>query len=101
MYAYIFVPAQILYYECVPILLSPHWLPPFSNLLDWSTFSARLDPKKLSTLKEFALSLDYPKLLHGVRAAKRALRYHLDRYTGDDMMPLLLYEMSQKVIPHK
>ena len=32
---------QALYYECVPILLSPHWLPPFSGLLDWTKFAAR------------------------------------------------------------
>ena len=38
--------AEALYYECVPIILSPMMLPPWSGLLDWSTFSVRLEPTR-------------------------------------------------------
>ena len=70
---------------------------PWANLLDWSKFSVRLHPSKqvLRGLKAHLKSLDYPRLARGVQAAKAALRYHLDAYRGDDMLPLLLFEMQR------
>ena len=38
--------AEALYYECVPIILSPMMLPPWSRALDWSKFSVRMEPTK-------------------------------------------------------
>lgn len=89
--------AEALYYECVPIILSPMMLPPWSQLLDWSQFSVRMEPTRanLLGLKAHLKTLDHAKLLAGVRAAKHALTYRLDKYEGDDMLPLLLYEMSR------
>ena len=89
--------AEALYYECVPVILSPQMLPPFSGLLDWSTFSVRLEPTKrnLASLKQTLKAVDHAKLLRGVRAARSALQYHLGGWTGRDMLPLLLYEMAR------
>jgi hypothetical protein len=66
------------------VLLSPHMLPPWSGLLDWSRFSVRLEPTKanLRRLGAHLGALDHSRLLAGVRAAKHALTYHLDGYTG-------------------
>ena len=89
--------AEALYYECVPIILSEHMEPPFASLLDWSTFSARLTEAELPSLKSFVKALDYDKLVRGVRLAKRALEYHLGTYDGDDMLPLLLHQMSERL----
>ena len=49
----------------------------------------------LLNLKDHLKTLDHAALLRGVRAAKHALTYRLDGYTGDDMLPLLLYEMHK------
>ena len=87
--------AEVLHAECVPIVLSEQWELPGANLLDWSKFSARLSPRRLPELKAFARELDYPLLLAGVRQAKAALEYHLERYSGADMLPLLIYEMAR------
>ena len=89
--------AEALYYECVPVILSPSNLPPFGTVLDWSAFSVRLDPTStnLARLKGTIKGLDHALLLRGVRAAKAALTYRLDGYTGADMLPLLLHEMWQ------
>lgn len=89
--------AEALHYECVPVILSPNMREPWSNLLDWSTFSVRMSPTtaNLRGLKLYLMGLDYEKLARGVRAAKAALRYHLDAYRGDDMLPLLLFQMAQ------
>ena len=89
--------AEALYYECVPIIMSQHMLEPFSHLLDWSSFSARLAPRDLPTLKSFVRSLDHARLLRGVRAARATLMYELGGRAdaGADMLPLLVYAMSQ------
>ena len=57
-----------------------HFAPPGANLVD---------------LKAHLKTLDHAKLLRGVRAAKHALTYRLDKHQGDDMLPLLLYEMHK------
>ena len=89
--------AEALYHECVPVLLSPRMLPPWSSVLDWSLFSVRIEPTRanLLDLKAHLRRLDHAQLLQGVRAAKHALTYRLDGYRGDDMLPLLLFEMAR------
>ena len=89
--------AEALHYECVPIILSPMMLPPWSGVLDWSKFTVRMEPTRdnLLRLKEHLKTLDHGAMLRNVRAAKHALTYRLDAYQGDDMLPLLLYEMSK------
>ena len=90
--------AEAIYYECVPVILSPHMLPPWSEILDWSTFAVRLDPTAatLKGLKAHLASLDHASLFRNVRAAKHALTYQLDGYTGADLLPLLPCETHRR-----
>jgi len=90
--------AEAIYYECVPVILSPHMLPPWSEILDWSTFAVRLDPTAatLKGLKAHLASLDHASLFRNVRAAKHALTYQLDGYTGADLLPLLPCETHKR-----
>ena len=72
----------------MPILLSDAMLPAFSDLLDWSAFSARLPAAQLHRLKPFARKLDHARLLEGVRRARDALFYRLEKPgTCDDCLP--------------
>ena len=81
----------------MPILLSDAMLPAFSDLLDWSAFSARLPAAQLHRLKPFARKLDHARLLEGVRRARDALFYRLGAYEGNDLLPLLLHSIARKV----
>ena len=81
----------------MPILLSDAMLPAFSDLLDWSRFSARLPAAQLHRLKPFARKLDHARLLEGVRRARDALFYRLGAYEGNDLLPLLLHSIARKV----
>ena len=54
--------SEIVRYECVPIVLTPHWRLPFDSTLDWSKFSGRFivpkfDPAGLAGLKAYAAGL--------------------------------------------
>ena len=52
-------------------------LPPWSGVLDWSTFAVRMEPTaaNLKNLKAHLKTLDHAKMLRGVRQAKHALTY--------------------------
>uniref|UniRef100_A0A7S3AU11 Exostosin GT47 domain-containing protein n=1 Tax=Haptolina ericina TaxID=156174 RepID=A0A7S3AU11_9EUKA len=89
--------AEALYYECVPILLSERMEEPFSQLLDWRLFSARMTEAQIPSLKKIVLGLDHAKLLRGVKLAKAALEYHVGAYDGADMLPLLLHQMHARL----
>ena len=90
--------AEALHAECVPILVSEYWLPPFAELLNYSAFSLRIRLADLPRLRQIALAADHGALVSGVRRARRAFEYHLHAYTGRDMLPLLLYAMHQRLV---
>ena len=77
-------------------------LPPWSGLLDWSRFSVRLEPTKanLRRLGAHLGALDHTRLLAGVRAAKHALTYHLDGYTGRECVLIACWPLSAPGIAH-
>ncbi|EOD15787.1 hypothetical protein EMIHUDRAFT_119255 [Emiliania huxleyi CCMP1516] len=93
--------AEALHYGCVPVILSVHLEPPWSELLDWSTFSLRVHPSQIRSLKQTLLRAEqenYEALHRGVLRARAALEYHLDEYTGRDMLPLLLWQMHRRLL---
>ncbi len=88
--------AEALHFECVPILVREFWLPPFAELLNYSTFSLSVRLADVARLKRIARAADHPQLLAGVRRARVAFEYHLERYTGRDMLPLLVHAMHER-----
>ena len=70
-------------------------------MLDWTTFSVRLRPTKsnLRTLTSHLATLNHAALLRGVRAAKHALTYHLDGYTGRECASPLLARLTPRPLP--
>ena len=87
--------AEVMYFDCVPVILTKEWLLPWSDILDWDSFSIRIEPTEanLLGLKDKLKTLDYQKMVKGVRAVKQALWYQLGSYQGTGMLPLLLYQM--------
>ena len=80
---------------CVPVFLSS-WLPPFSRILDWSTFSVRIPSLDLvPQLKAILLQQPHERLSANLPLALDALWYRATGgYGGDDMLPFLLVEMA-------
>ena len=73
------------------------WILPFSGVLDWSKFSGALALDEIEKLPAYARSLDYSALQFGVQQARLAMRYRLDAYQGDGMLPLLVFEMWRRM----
>ena len=53
----------------------------------------------LPRLKRLARAAErhHPRLLAGVRRARKAFEFHLDKYTGRDMLPLLVQAMHARL----
>ncbi|EOY29436.1 Exostosin family protein [Theobroma cacao] len=65
---------EAIYSECVPVILSEHYVLPFSDVLRWEAFSVQVETTAIPRLKEILLGIPeekYRKLQEGVRAVRR------------------------------
>ncbi|XP_052209043.1 probable glycosyltransferase At5g25310 isoform X2 [Diospyros lotus] len=65
---------EAIYTECVPVILSDHYVLPFSDVLRWEAFSIRLEISEIPRLKEVLTAVperQYARLKKGLRAVRR------------------------------
>ncbi|CAN6449864.1 unnamed protein product [Victoria cruziana] len=58
---------------CVPVLISDHYVPPFSDVLRWEAFSVRVEVAQIPEIKAVLRSIpvpEYRRLREGVRAVR-------------------------------
>ncbi|TKY60849.1 glycosyltransferase protein [Spatholobus suberectus] len=71
---------EAIFYECVPVIISDNFVPPFFEVLNWDAFSIILAEKDIPNLKEILLSVSqekYLKLQLGVRQAQKHFFWHV------------------------
>ncbi|XXG57409.1 hypothetical protein AAC387_Pa03g4567 [Persea americana] len=54
---------EAIYYECVPVIISDDYVPPFFEVLNWETFSVFVAEKDIPTLKDILLSIPEERYL--------------------------------------
>ncbi|XP_019198488.1 PREDICTED: probable glycosyltransferase At3g07620 isoform X2 [Ipomoea nil] len=65
---------EAIYAECVPVLISQHYILPFSDVLDWDKFSISVSVEELPELKNILLGVSqdrYAAMRENVRQARR------------------------------
>lgn len=65
---------ESIYAECVPVILSEHFVLPFSDVLQWDAFSVQINVSDIPRLKEILSAIpesEYWKLKQGVRAVRK------------------------------
>lgn len=65
---------EAIYAECVPVIISDHYVLPFSDVLRWEGFSVRVEVAEIPRLKELLGGVseeEYMRLKEGVRAVRR------------------------------
>ncbi|OUZ99247.1 Exostosin-like [Macleaya cordata] len=48
---------EAIYSQCVPVLLSDHYIPPFSDILNWNSFSVQLSVNDIPNLKKILMGI--------------------------------------------
>lgn len=65
---------EAIFYECVPVIISDNFVPPFFEVFDWGAFSVILAEKDIPNLKEILLSIPHEKYIEmqlGVRKVQQ------------------------------
>ncbi|KAF7851861.1 hypothetical protein BT93_L2020 [Corymbia citriodora subsp. variegata] len=70
---------EAIFYECVPVIISDNFVPPFFEVLDWGAFSVILAEKDIPNLKNILLSIPeekYKEMQLRVRKVQRHFLWH-------------------------
>ncbi|XP_039122647.1 LOW QUALITY PROTEIN: probable glycosyltransferase At3g07620 [Dioscorea cayenensis subsp. rotundata] len=70
---------ESIFYECVPVIISDNYVPPFFEVLNWEVFSVIVAEKDVPGLKEILVSISEEKYLElqlGVRKVQRHFLWH-------------------------
>ncbi|XP_010535964.1 PREDICTED: probable glycosyltransferase At3g07620 [Tarenaya hassleriana] len=68
---------ESIFYECIPVIISDNFVPPFFEVLDWDAFSLVLAEKDIPRLKEILTSIPEEKYLRMQTAVRKAQRHFL------------------------
>ncbi|MFS8030048.1 putative xylogalacturonan beta-1,3-xylosyltransferase [Helianthus anomalus] len=65
---------EAIFYECVPVIISDNFVPPFFEVLNWDSFSVVVAEKDIPELKNILTGISdskYGELQHGVKKVQR------------------------------
>ncbi|VVA37170.1 PREDICTED: probable glycosyltransferase [Prunus dulcis] len=68
---------EAIYAECVPVLISDGYIPPFGDVLDWKSFSVQVPVKNISDIKNILMSISNRQYLRMQRRLKQVQRHFL------------------------
>ncbi|PRQ46663.1 putative xylogalacturonan beta-1,3-xylosyltransferase [Rosa chinensis] len=68
---------EAIFYECIPVIISDNFVPPFFEVLNWGAFSLILAEKDIPNLKDILLSIPDERYLQMQLAVKKAQKHFL------------------------
>lgn len=68
---------EAIFYECVPVIISDNFVPPFFEVLDWGAFSVIIAEKDIANLKDILVSIPEKKYLDMQLAVRKVQRHFL------------------------
>ncbi|XP_055823851.1 probable glycosyltransferase At5g03795 [Solanum dulcamara] len=66
---------EAIYAECVPVLISDGYVPPFSDVLNWHAFSVKVAVKDIPNIKKILMSISQTQYLRMHRRVKEVQRH--------------------------
>lgn len=66
---------EAIFAECVPVLISDGYVPPFSDVLNWKSFSVQIDVKEIPNIKKILMSISQRQYLKMQRRVKQVQRH--------------------------
>ncbi|XP_044464655.1 probable glycosyltransferase At5g25310 isoform X2 [Mangifera indica] len=68
---------EAIFYECVPVIVSDNFVPPFFEVLNWGAFSVIIAESEIPNLKNILLSIPKEKYLQMQLAVRKVQRHFL------------------------
>ncbi|PSS01912.1 Glycosyltransferase [Actinidia chinensis var. chinensis] len=86
---------EAIYYECVPVIISDNYVPPFFGVLDWEAFSVFILQKDVPNLRNILLSIPEEKYLVMQQRVKMVQRHFLwhKRPVKYDLFHMILHSV--------
>ncbi|KAG6407990.1 hypothetical protein SASPL_130992 [Salvia splendens] len=86
---------EAIYAECIPVILSDHYVLPFSDVLRWEAFSLQVNVTEIVRLKEILMAVtedEFLRLKEGLRATRKhfVLNQPVERF---DMFHMILHSV--------
>ncbi|KAH7519748.1 hypothetical protein FEM48_Zijuj08G0070100 [Ziziphus jujuba var. spinosa] len=66
---------EAIYAECVPVLISDSYVPPFSDVLNWKSFSVQVQVKDIPNIKRILTGISQSQYLRMQRRVKQVQRH--------------------------
>ncbi|TKY73758.1 glycosyltransferase protein [Spatholobus suberectus] len=68
---------EAIFAECVPVLISDYYVPPFSDVLNWNSFSVQVDVKDIPNIKKILMGISERQYLRMYKRVKQVQRHFL------------------------
>lgn len=68
---------EAIYAECVPVLISDHYVPPFSDVLNWDAFSIQVSLSEIPNLKKILTTIPEDRYIKLQRRVKQVQRHFI------------------------
>ncbi|XP_071690724.1 probable glycosyltransferase At5g03795 [Rutidosis leptorrhynchoides] len=68
---------EAIFYECIPVIISDNFVPPFFEVLDWESFAVFVREKDIPDLKNILLSITNKKYLQMHQRVKKVKQHFL------------------------
>ncbi|XP_030441823.1 probable glycosyltransferase At3g07620 [Syzygium oleosum] len=66
---------EAIYAECVPVLISDGYVPPFSDVLNWKAFSVQVQVRDIPNIKKILMGISQSQYLRMQRRVKQVQRH--------------------------
>ncbi|XP_002967425.2 probable glycosyltransferase At5g03795 [Selaginella moellendorffii] len=86
---------ESIYYDCVPVLIADNFVLPFSDVLNWGSFSLTVSEKDVPRLKELLLAVSedrYRKMQSRLKKVRKHFLWH-DSAERFDMFHMILHSV--------
>ncbi|RVX08290.1 putative glycosyltransferase [Vitis vinifera] len=68
---------EAIYAECVPVLISDNYVPPFNDVLNWKSFAVQVQVRDIANIKKILMGISQTQYLRMYRRVKQVQRHFM------------------------
>lgn len=86
---------EAIFYDCVPVIISDNFVPPFFEVLDWESFALFIPEKDIPNLKKILMAIPKRRYLQMQMRVKRVQKHFLWHVKPEkyDMFHMILHSV--------